>query len=123
MRPTKSQLYDAMGELIYAVAKAKGIAAQNETSLLPELLAQYDWAKAVEWSFNYEDAKQKTMEEAYSKAIDTCKAYGPAEEYASLMQVLEILGQGKASAIAPAPSVLLRFQTDLTNHFMAMDFQ
>ena len=123
MKPSKTQLYDAMGELIYAVAKSEGFAEAEPSTLLIELLAGQAWANEVQLSFNYEYQNENTMEEAYEKAVDVCKAYGPAEEYAFLFQALEVLGRHTLKGKPEQPSILSRFQNDLTTHFMAMDFQ
>ena len=120
-KPSKSQLYDAMGELIYAVAKEEGNNLQTNLTIVNDLLANKIWASEVQWSFNYEYSHDKSMEEAYTKAIDTCKAYGPTEEYAFLMEALEILGNKKSASKKPDPSMLLRFQNDLTQHFQSID--
>ena len=36
MKPSKSQLYIAMGELVYAVAKSKGLSLQPDSALFPQ---------------------------------------------------------------------------------------
>lgn len=120
-KPSKSQLYDAMGELIYAVAKEEGNSLQNNLTIVNDLLANKNWVSEVQWSFIYEYSHDKSMEEAYTKAIDTCKAYGPTEEYAFLMEALAMLGRNKSTLKKTDPSVLIRFQTDLTQYFQSID--
>lgn len=120
MKPTKSRLYDALGELYYAIAKSNGKAHQIEYSALMEKLSPYSWAYAVQWSFNYEFHKGNTIEEVYGKAIDTCKAYGPTEEYAFLIEAIENSNTMEQHT-KRKPQLIDRFQEELISHFRTLD--
>ena len=121
MKPSKEQLYDALGELIYAVAMADGIVQESETKKLEELLQQHPWSAAVKWSFDYENRKGKTVEEAYAKAIDTCKSYGPTEEYASLFELLDAVAEASDGIDEKEAAIIQGFKTELRNHFLSLD--
>ena len=58
----KTELYDAFGELIYAVAKADGFIQNEEVGKLQELLASHTWGKEIGWSFNYEREKKQDLQ-------------------------------------------------------------
>jgi hypothetical protein len=118
MKPSKSQLYTAMGELVYAVAKSKGLSLQPDSALFLNLFADQAWSQDVLWSMFYEHEKNKTLDEAYTKAIDICKAYGPAEEYHYLIMALKELSLADDKQ---ENDIIVRFQEDLTSHFMAME--
>ena len=66
--------------------------------------------------------KIKTLDEAYNKAIDICKAYGPAEEYHYLIMALKELSLADdKQADEHENDIIVRFCEDLTSHFMAME--
>ena len=115
---SKEELYDAMGELIYAVALADGFIQKEETDRLKELLLGHPWAAAIQWSFDYEKRKSKALEAAYQKALVTCQAYGPNEEYAFLMEVLEKVAEASDGVDEQESGVIDRFRNDLTTYFM-----
>ena len=80
----KERLYEALGELIYAVAKADGLIQKEEFSMLDSLLKDHPWASTIKWSFNYEVSRNKSLDDIYEKAINHCQHYGPAPEYIEL---------------------------------------
>lgn len=121
MKPSKEQLYDALGELIYAVAFADGEVQESEVEQLEKVLSAHPWAAAVKWSFNYEKNKGKSVEEAYDKAIDTCKAYGPTEEYASLFETLDAVAEANNGVEVSEATLIQRFKNDLREHFLNLD--
>lgn len=115
---SKEKLFDAFGELIYAVAQADGLIQNEEISTLKQVLAQHEWAKEVQWSFDYEKNKQTPIQEAYAKALDTFKQYGPAPEYKYLIEIIEAVAQA-SEGIEPAEKKIIEgFQSDLKTQFI-----
>ena len=86
---TKVELYDAFGELIYALALADGVIQTEEITALEQILGEHEWASEIKWSFNYEKGKGKSLEDAYKKALMICKEYGPSPDYPFLFEVLD----------------------------------
>ncbi|MBK7869300.1 MAG: TerB family tellurite resistance protein [Saprospiraceae bacterium] len=121
MKPSKEKLYDALGELIYAVAKADGLVQESETSKLQEILQQHTWASQVQWSFEYEKTHETSLDDAYAKALDTCKEYGPAPEYAHLFDILYQIAQASNGLDAKEARVMVQLKLELTEHFMNLD--
>jgi len=121
MKPSKEKLYDALGELIYAVAKADGLVQPSETDKLHELLMGHPWSREIQWSFDYEQRKEITVDEAYEKALDTCKAYGPTKEYAFLFEVLRAVAEASHGVDASEREVIHRFKKELKEHFLTLD--
>lgn len=121
MKPSKEKLYDALGELIYAVAKADGLVQPSETKKLRELLLAHPWSREIQWSFDYEKRQKVTVEEAYEKALETCKNYGPTEEYAFLFEVLRAVAQASQGIDARERAVIRRFKRELREHFLTLD--
>lgn len=119
MHVNKEQLYDALGELIYAVAKADGIVQESETSRLEELLMEHPWAREIKWSFNYEKGKKNSLEEAYAKALETCKNYGQSAEYPFLFDLLEAVATASGGITTTEKKIIARFQQELKEHFIS----
>lgn len=123
MKPSKAKLYDALGELIYAVALADGGIQDTEIQKLHELLLAHPNAQAIQWSFDYENKSHISLEEAYYKALETCKAYGPNEEYAFLFDALMAVAEASNGINEQELAVIERFQKELKDHFLDLDFE
>ncbi len=122
MKPSKDKLYSAIGEMIYAVAKADGIVQASETSKLVTLLTHIPGAADIEWSFNYEKTKNTSVAETFDRALETCKAYGPAEEYAILFDALDVIAKASEDGIHPEEQAVIdRFKYELKEHFLTLD--
>jgi uncharacterized tellurite resistance protein B-like protein len=115
---SQEKLFDAFGELIYAVAQADGLIQNEEISTLNQVLAQHEWAKAVQWSFDYEKNKQTPIQEAYSKALDTFKQHGPAPEYTYLIEIIEAVAKASAGIDSAEKKIIDGFQSDLKAQFI-----
>ncbi len=123
MKPSKEKLYDALGELIYAVAKADGLVQAEETAKLDEILQKHPWSREVQWSFDYEKKHETSLEEAYAKALNTCKDYGPAEEYEYLFEILYEIAKASNGLNVEEAQIIVRFKMDLKEHFMNLDLE
>lgn len=120
MKPSKEKLYDALGELIYAVAFADGAVQPSETEKLKEMLLAHPWASNIQWSFDYEQGKKHSVEEAYRKALDTCKDFGPTPEYEFLFEVLNTVAKASDGMDTNELEVIERFKRELKEHFIEM---
>ncbi|MFK7908301.1 MAG: hypothetical protein AB8B69_24440 [Chitinophagales bacterium] len=114
----KNRLYDAFGELIYAVAKADGLVQAEELTALQTILSGHPWAKEIQWSFDYENRKGNSVEEAYKKAVDICKVNGPDPEYDFLFEVLENVAKASDTVEESEASVILNFTAELKERFI-----
>ncbi len=117
----KDKLYDALGELMYVVSKADGEVQEAEAAKLKELLAQHPWSAAIQWSFDYENTRNITLEEAYAKALQTCQEYGPSEEYVFLFEVLDAIAAASSGKDVNEMTVIERFKKELRAHFLEED--
>lgn len=115
---SKEQLYDAFGELIYAVAKADGLIQIEEKLMLEKILSEHPWASQIHWSFNYESTKEMNPEESYKKALDIFKEYGPHPDYIYLLDVLEKVAAASNGIDADEQKVIDSFQSDLYKRFL-----
>ena len=114
----RERLYDAFGELIYAIAKADGEIQDEELKTLEDLLSKHPWAKAIKWSFNYENEKEHSVDEAYQKAIDVCKENGPDPEYKYLLDVMTKVAKAFGGIVPQEKKILDNFRYDLRDRFI-----
>ena len=121
MKPSKDKLYDAIGELIYALAMADGRVQEDEINKLKELLIAHPHAQEIQWSFNYEKGQSISLEEAYDRALATCKEYGPTEEYAFLFEALDSIAAASDGIEASELEIIQRFKKELKEHFLNLD--
>lgn len=115
---SKEQLYDAFGELIYAVAKADGLIQVEEKLMLDKILDEHPWASQIHWSFNYERKKGTDPEESYKKALYIFKEHGPHPDYAYLLDVLERVAEASDGIDSDEQKVIDDFQSDLRQRFL-----
>ena len=114
----RERLYDAFGELLYAIAIADGEVQSEEIKVIESILNKHTWAKEIKWSFDYENLKQHSLEEAYSKAILVCKKNGPDPEYKYLLDVMLQVAEAFDGTVPQEKEVILRFKGDLHSEFI-----
>lgn len=119
METTQTQLYDALGELIYALAKVDGLVEEAEISKLEEVLQNHPWSSEIKWSFDYESRKEHSVDEAFAKALQTCKDFGPSPEYAFVVEVLKAVAEASDGTSVQESGMIERFQKELTDYFQA----
>ncbi len=114
----RERLYDAFGELIYAIAMADGEVQQEEVETLEAFLSHHPWAKEIKWSFNYENMKNHSVEEAYNNAIDICKENGPDPEYKYILEVMTSVAEAVDGIVPQERKILDDFRFDLRERFI-----
>jgi uncharacterized tellurite resistance protein B-like protein len=114
---TKEKLYEAFGELIYAVAKADGIVQGEEVEALEKILKSHSWAQDIIWSFKYEAEKNHSIDYVYKKAMDIFKEHGPASEYDQLISVLQAVAKASQGVSTDEKGVINKFQYELIEKF------
>lgn len=118
MKPSRSQLYDAFGELFYVIAMADGEVQDEEIAKIEQLLKGHPAAEGISWSFQHELKKQGSVEDAYNKALDTCKYYGQSEEYTFLFDALLQIAEASEGLSPEERKMLKEFQGTLKLHFL-----
>jgi uncharacterized tellurite resistance protein B-like protein len=116
----KEKLYEAFGELIYAVAKADGVVQGEEVAVLEHILRNHSWAKDIVWSFKYEAQKDNSVEYVYNKAMDIFKENGPSAEYEHLISILHTVAEASqlnSASEATEKEIINLFQQDLIKRF------
>jgi len=115
----KERLYDAFGELIYALAMADGLIQPAEIQALDTILQGHAWASQIKWSFDYESNKNLNLKEVYKKALDTFTEYGQQLEYAYLIDILQKVAKASDGINEAEQEMIERFQQDLRENFIA----
>ena len=113
----QEKLFEVLGELLYAVAKADGVVQNEEKEVLNKIFQNHPWASSITWSFNYEASKGHSVEDVYHKVIDFCKHYGPAPEYAEFIDAMELLAKANEVVDENEEKIMTSFTKDLTNKF------
>ena len=113
----KEELYEAFGELIYAVAKADGLIDGKEISKITEILDKHPWASNIKWSFNYEWLRDEPAEEIYKKAITRCLKHGPAKEFAEMIDVMSQIAAESEGTLRSEQKIINSFSGDLIKQF------
>jgi len=115
---SRTRLYDAFGELIYAIAIADGVVNPEELDALKEILKEHPWGEEIQWSFNYEMKKENALKDSYLKALDTLKENGPDPEYLKLVEIVEKVAHAKDGMDSKEGRMISIFQKTLRSHFL-----
>ncbi len=113
----QEKLYETLGELLYAIAKADGVIQQEEKDAMKDLLKEHPWAEQINWSFEYEASKEKSVDEVYNKVISYCKHYGPAPQYDEFIKAMEIVAEAAGGRDESENNIIESFSADLIKKF------
>ncbi|MEL7003723.1 MAG: TerB family tellurite resistance protein [Bacteroidota bacterium] len=114
----EEKLYETLGELLYAVAKADGVIQDEEKAAMNNLLKGHPWEKQINWSFEYEASKEPTVEEIYTKVISYCQHYGPAPQYDEFINAMKIIAEASGGMDDSESKIIESFSSDLIKKFM-----
>ena len=118
LKPNADQLYQAFGELLYAISMVDGEVQEAEAKKIEELLRNHPQAEAIQWSFLYEFKNKISVEEAYQKALFICQHYGPYSDYPFLFDALRQVA-AQSEGISPEEKALMeRFEGELKAYFL-----
>lgn len=113
----QEKLYETLGELLYVVAKADGVIQEEEKQAMQNLLQSHPWAEQINWSFDYEVSKGKSVEEIYHKVISFCKHYGPAPQYNEFIEAINIVAEAVNGRDESEEKIIKSFSADLIKKF------
>jgi tellurite resistance protein len=114
----RERLYDAFGELIYAITVADGAIQREELLTLEAIIGQHPWSEEIKWSFNYESQKHHSVEESYQKAIEACKENGPDPEYKYFVAVMTQIAESFGGIVPQERKIIDDFRNDLRQRFI-----
>jgi hypothetical protein len=115
---SKTRLFDAFGELIYAVAIADGMIQPEEIKKLEDLLSGHPWASEIQWSFDYELKNKNDLKDTFQKALETLKENGPFEDYNYLVEIIEKIAASSEGIDKKEEIIIKDFQQSLRDHFL-----
>lgn len=113
----EGKIYDAFGELIYAVALADGEVQEAEIKKLNDLLQEHPWASQIRWSFEYEKGKKHDVDEVYKKVVSFCQNLGPRAEYAEMLDLITKVAEAFDGVDFDETIIIESFQRDLIDYF------
>jgi uncharacterized tellurite resistance protein B-like protein len=113
----KEKLYEALGELLYAMAKADGTVQESEIRAIDNIVKNHSWGNEIKWSFDYENRKENNIEDVLKKAIDICHQNGASAEYLEFIDMLEIIAKAHEEFEDSEKNVITQFRVNLTEKF------
>lgn len=113
----QEKLYETLGELLFVVAKADGIIQDEEKESLKALLKNHAWASEIQWSFNYEETKDSSVEETYKKVINFCHSYGPTPIYEEFIEAMNTIANAHDGVDQHESEIITSFSKDLITRF------
>lgn len=111
------KVYEAFGELLYAVSLSDGVLQEEEETRLKEILSGHEWEEDILWSFNYEKGRQRSVRDAYLRALDVFAEYGPYKEYEKFFEVLEQVAAASAGIDEEERKLIDSFKSELLERF------
>lgn len=116
MKPVE-KLYEVMGELLYAVAKADGVIQEKEKNALYKMLKNHPLGSQIIWSFEFEENNHSSVEEMYNKVINFCHSYGPAPQYQQFITAMKIIALASDGMSREESKIINSFSKDLLARF------
>lgn len=113
----QEKLYETLGELLFVIAKADGVIQDEERGALTKLLKNHSWARDIEWSFNYEESKQPSIEELYDKVIIACHRIGPSLIYTEFISSMNAIADASSGVDEDEDGIIKSFSADLIKRF------
>jgi hypothetical protein len=110
---SKEELYDAFGELIYAICCIDGEISIEEAKKIEEKLTGYEGAADMMWSFEYEYNNKKTVAESCNKALAVCQLYGACPDYPFLISTLKEIAAASGGISDHEKNLIDSFEKDL----------
>lgn len=111
------KVYEAFGELLYAVSLSDGELQAEEEAKLKEILSGHEWEEDILWSFNYEKGRQRSVRDAYARAMDVFAEYGPYKEYEKFFEVLEKVAEASSGIDEEERALIDSFKSELLERF------
>lgn len=113
----EEKLYDTMGELLYAVAIADGVIQNDERTAISNILKDHKWADQISWSFEYEESKQKSLDDTYAKVISVCHRIGPNPIYTEFIEAMNLVAEASDGIDDNEAKTINSFSSDLIKRF------
>ena len=117
MRISKEQLFEAFGEILYAMAAVDGKIQQEEKELIAQAIKHHRHEYDILFSFKQGVTKAKTIKEAFGKAMETFRSYGAFDGYSDFKIILENLAQSCQGISPEEQEIIDQFHKELLTNF------
>lgn len=117
MRISKEQLFEAFGEILYAMAAVDGKIQEEEKILIAQAIKHHRYEYDILFSFKQEVTKARTITQAFTKAMDTFRSYGPFDGYSDFKIILENLAQSCQGISKEEQELIDQFHKELLANF------
>ncbi|MGB1205882.1 MAG: hypothetical protein ACPG5B_09560 [Chitinophagales bacterium] len=87
----KERLFDAFGELLYAIIHTNQNIKDKNTYLdiTDKIARKYRITRHIDWTVNYERRNAHSIDNAYMRALMACRDNGPDPDYIDLFDLLQ----------------------------------
>lgn len=109
----REKLFEAFGELIYAVAKIDGDVQPEEVEKMRSLFQYKKGGEEVIWSFDYENKHNSTVKDAYERALEEMIRHGAYDGYSELIYILNEVAKASSGIDEGEKQLISRFEEDL----------
>lgn len=117
MRVSKEQLFEAFGEILYALAAVDGKIQQEEKELIAQAIKHHRYEYDILFSFKQEVTKSRTIKEAFAKAMHTFREYGSFDGYSDFKIILENLANSCQGISTEEKEIIDQFHHELLSNF------
>ena len=113
----KEDVYNAFGEVMYAVALADGAIQQEEIKRFNEIIEKHKFGDKIKWSFFHKKEENTPLKVALEKALDTLTTFGPFEDLPFLFNALEEIAKAFNGIVEQERNLIDNFRKDLHEQF------
>lgn len=117
MRISKEQLFEAFGEILYAMAAVDGQIQKEEKELIAQAIKHHRHEYDILFSFKQGVTKAKSIKEAFGKAMETFRSYGAFDGYSDFKIILENLAQSCQGISPEEKEIIDQFHKELLANF------
>jgi hypothetical protein len=117
MPVSKEQLFEAFGEILYAMAAVDGKIQQEEKELIAQAIKHHRFEYDILFSFKQEVTKARTIKEAFGTAMQKFREYGPFDGYSDFKIILENLANSCQGISAEEKEIIDQFHKELLMNF------
>lgn len=117
MPVSKEELFEAFGEILYALAAVDGKIQEEEKVLIAQAIKHHRYEYDILFSFKQEVTKARTITEAFTKAMHTFQEYGPFDGYSDFKIILENLASSCQGISVEEQKIIDQFHKALLANF------
>ena len=119
----KDRLFDAFGELLYAILHADQNIKDKNTYLdiTDQIARKYRITKHIDWNIDYQRRNAHSLENSYMRALMACRDNGPDPDYIDLFDLLKYTTDLNKNLTAENKEFVGGFQNALKEIFIQAD--